>query len=80
MRRMVVWHGSRVALAGVVLGVLAACGATRLLDSLLFGVGARDMTTFAVMSALMLAVAMLASYLPAYRASSVDPIQALRID
>ena len=61
-------------------GILAAFGVTRVLESLLFGVQAFDAPTFIGMSAVMLAVALLASYLPAYRASSVDPMQALRTD
>ena len=78
VRRMVVVQGGRVALLGVGLGILVALGVTGVLKSLLFGVDAFDTATFAVMSAVMLVVAMLASYVPAYRASSVDPMQALR--
>ena len=80
LRRMVVLQGGRVALLGVVLGVLAALALTGVLKSLLFGVAAFDAPTFAAMSGVMLAVAMLASYIPAHRASSVDPMQALRGD
>ena len=80
VRRMVVWQGSRVALIGVVLGLAIAISVTRLLESLLFGVGAQDAPTFLAMSGLMLAVAMLASYIPAYRASAVDPVRSLRIE
>jgi len=80
VRRMVVMQGSRVTMLGVALGILAALGLTGVLESLLFGVKALDVPTFAAMSALMLVVAFLASYLPARRASSVDPIEALRGD
>ncbi|HXW05074.1 MAG TPA: ABC transporter permease [Vicinamibacterales bacterium] len=80
VRRMVVVQGGRVALIGVALGVLAALATTRVLESLLFGVTALDVSTFLAMSGLMLAVAVMASYLPAHRASAVDPIQALRTD
>ena len=80
MRRMVVLQGGRVALLGVGLGLLAALGVTGVLKSLLFGVEALDAPTFIAMSGVMLAVALLASYIPAHRASSVDPIQALRIE
>ena len=80
VRRMVVLQGGRVALAGVGLGVLVALGVTGVLESLLFGVKALDALTFMAMSGLMLAVALLASYIPAHRASSVDPIQALRAE
>ena len=78
VRRMVVAQGSRVTLIGVALGVLASVGLTGLLESFLFGVEPLDVATFAAMSSLMVAVALVASYLPARRASSVDPVQALR--
>jgi hypothetical protein len=80
VRRMVLSQGARVAALGVVLGALGAVAATRALGSLLFGVAALDLGTFAVMSLAMVAVALLASYLPARRASSVDPIVALRTE
>ncbi|MDQ3071169.1 MAG: ABC transporter permease [Acidobacteriota bacterium] len=80
VRRMVVIQGGKVTLIGVVLGVCAALALTSVLESLLFGVKALDAATFVAMSALMLGVAFLASYLPARRASSVDPIDALRGD
>jgi ABC-type antimicrobial peptide transport system permease subunit len=80
VRRMVVLQGGRVALIGVGLGILIALGVTRVLESLLFGVKALDAPTFLAMSGVMLAVALLASYIPAHRASSVDPIQALRAE
>ena len=75
---MVVMQGARVTLAGVAVGLLAALALTRALDSLLFGVGTLDAPTFVVMSSVMVAVALLASYIPARRASSVDPMQSLR--
>jgi ABC-type antimicrobial peptide transport system permease subunit len=78
LRRMVVAQGGRVTLIGVVIGIIAALAATRVLESLLFGVGAMDVMTFTLMSALMLAVAVLASYIPARRASAVDPMVSLR--
>jgi ABC-type antimicrobial peptide transport system permease subunit len=80
VRRMVVLQGGRVAVLGVVLGAVIALAATRLLESLLFGVKPLDPPTFAAVAGLMLAVALIASYLPAARASSVDPIQALRME
>jgi putative ABC transport system permease protein len=66
--------------SGVVLGLIAAAGATRLMSSLLFGVQARDPMVFAVAPAVLLAVAAIASYLPARRASRVDPLVALRME
>jgi len=80
LRRMVVAQGSRVTLIGVAIGIIAALAATRVLNTLLFGVGAMDVTTFTLMSALMLGVAVLASYIPARRASAVDPMQSLRAE
>ena len=77
LRRMVVLQGGRVALIGIAVGVLAALGVTRFLSSLLFGVQALDVTTFVATSSVMLAVALLASYLPARRASAVDPMESL---
>jgi predicted permease len=78
LRRMVVAQGGRVALAGIVVGVMAALGLTRVLDNLLFGVEAIDPVTFIAMTSIMLAVALLASYIPARRASAVDPLRSLR--
>jgi putative ABC transport system permease protein len=80
VRRMVVLQGARVTLAGVVVGVVAALVLTRILGSLLFGVGALDAPTFVAMSSLMVVVALLASYIPALRASSVDPMESLRAE
>jgi ABC-type antimicrobial peptide transport system permease subunit len=78
VRRMFVWQGIRVALVGVLVGALAAAALTRYIQTLLFGVGRLDAIAFAGMSAVMLAVALGASYLPARRASRVDPLVALR--
>jgi putative ABC transport system permease protein len=80
VRRMVVSQGARVVLIGVVLGVGVALASTRLLKALLFDVKAVDPIVFAAMSAMMLAIGMLASYMPARRASSVNPIESLRSD
>ncbi len=67
-------------LAGTVIGLAASFGLTRLLSSLLFGVGATDLPTFAVVPLLLIGVAMLASFVPARRAAQVDPMVALRWD
>jgi predicted permease len=80
VRRMFVWQGARVALVGIVVGTLAAVGLTTYITTLLFNVGRLDVLAFAGMSAVMLAVALLASYLPALRASRVDPVVALRTE
>jgi ABC-type antimicrobial peptide transport system permease subunit len=63
---------------GIALGIAVALLATRALGTLLFGVAAVDAGTFLAMAAAMVAIGLLASYLPARRASSVDPIVALR--
>jgi ABC-type antimicrobial peptide transport system permease subunit len=78
VRRMVVGQGIRVVIIGVVIGVLVARASTRALSGLLFGVEAADLATFVGMSGAMLLVGLLASYVPARRASSVDPIESLR--
>jgi ABC-type antimicrobial peptide transport system permease subunit len=80
VRRMFVRQGTQVALIGVIAGALAATLLTRYIQTLLFGVGRLDVTAFAGMSVVMLAVAMLASYVPARRASRVDPVIALRTE
>ncbi len=80
LRRMMVFQGGRVALIGVAVGVPVAFGVTRFLGSLLFGVQALDAASFVGMSSLMLAIALLASYVPARRASTVDPMQSLRTE
>jgi ABC-type antimicrobial peptide transport system permease subunit len=78
VRRMVVAQGARVVILGVLIGLGVAIGTTRVLGSLLFGVEASDAGTFVGMSATMVLVGLLASYLPARRASSVDPIDSLK--
>jgi predicted permease len=78
VRRLVVSQGARVVLVGVVLGVVTALASTRLLGTLLFGVKAVDPIVFVAMAVLMTSVGMLASYMPAHRASRVNPIESLR--
>ena len=80
VRRQVVSQGTKVVMVGVVIGIAAAVAATRLLGALLFDVNAVDLVVFVAMSLTMLAVGVLASYVPARRASGVDPIEALRGD
>jgi ABC-type antimicrobial peptide transport system permease subunit len=80
VRRMFVWQGARVALAGIVVGTLAAVALTTYIKTLLFNVARLDAIAFAGMPAVMLAVALLASYVPALRASRVNPVVALRAE
>ena len=77
---MILAQGLRVALYGIVAGVIVALAATRFLASLLYGVGATDPLTFAAVTALVLAVAITATAFPAWRASRIDPIKSLRVD
>lgn len=78
VRRMVVAQGARVIGAGVVVGIGVAIASSQLLASLLFGVAALDTVTFVAMSGAMIVVGLFASYVPARRASNVDPIVSLR--
>jgi predicted permease len=80
LQGMFVRHGLLLAGIGAALGLAAASGVTRLMSSLLFGITALDPATYAVVSALLIAAAALASYLPARRATAVDPVRALRSD
>ena len=80
VRRMFVWQGGRVALVGIVVGALTAVALTRYIQTLLFDVGRLDVLAFVGTSAVMLTVALLASYVPALRASRVDPVVALRAE
>jgi predicted permease len=80
VRRQVVAEGAKVVLVGVVIGIVAAITSTRLLGTLLYDVKAVDPLVFLLMSLTMIAMGILASYMPARRASNVDPIVALRND
>jgi ABC-type antimicrobial peptide transport system permease subunit len=76
----VVRRGLVLVVLGVMLGLAGAFALTRTLTSFLFGVQPTDPATFAAVSALLLFVALLASYVPARRAASVDPVTALRAE
>jgi len=78
--RMVVWWGISLTLTGVALGLGAALGLTRVLKNQLFEVSSTDPATFALIALLLTGVALIASYIPARRATKVDPLQSLRHD
>jgi predicted permease len=78
VRRMVVLQGVRVVSVGVVVGLAVAAGASRALGSLLYDVSSADPLTYALVGATMLCVGTVASYLPARRASNLDPVESLR--
>ena len=78
--RMILKQGMFLAGIGVVVGLVAAVGLTRLMSSLLYGVEATDPVTFGVVAATLVGVALVASYLPALRASRTDPLEALRFE
>jgi ABC-type antimicrobial peptide transport system permease subunit len=76
--KLVIWQGMKPVIAGVALGLAAACALTRVISTLLFNVSATDPAIFAGVAAILAAVAMLASYLPARKATKVDPVIALK--
>ncbi|HTS24808.1 MAG TPA: ABC transporter permease [Bryobacteraceae bacterium] len=78
--RLVSAAGVRLAMAGILIGALGAFALTRTLSGLLFGVSSVDAATFVAMAAMMLAVTLAACYIPARRASKVDPLIALRYE
>lgn len=80
VRKMVVRQGMALALAGVLIGVAAAFGLTRLMASLLYGVTPRDPIAMTSVALLLVAVALAATYIPAQRASRVDPVVSLRYE
>jgi putative ABC transport system permease protein len=78
--RLVVGHGMKLTAAGIVIGVVASLALTRVMMNLLFGVTATDLPTFLGVSALLTLVALLANYIPARRATRVNPVTALRYE
>jgi predicted permease len=80
LKRMFVGNGLILAGTGVVIGLVAAAGLTRLMKSLLFGISTLDPAIYIAMPVVLVAAAILASYLPARRASRIDPSEALRLE
>jgi predicted permease len=78
--RMVVWQGLRLTLMGVAIGLVASFFATRLITTMLFDVSATDAVTFIIVPLVLAAAALGASYLPALRATRIDPMVALRYE
>ena len=78
--RLILGHGAKLTLLGVAIGLAAAWGLTRLLTGLLFEVNATDPATFLSISLLLVSIALIACFLPARRALSVDPMIALRVE
>jgi putative ABC transport system permease protein len=73
-------QGAKVVLVGVVVGIGVAIASTRLLNALLYEVNASDPLVFVAMSIMMISIGLLASYVPARRASNVDAMESLRND
>jgi ABC-type antimicrobial peptide transport system permease subunit len=80
LKQMFVRHGLLLAGTGAVIGLGAAAGMTRMMSSLLFGVKALDPLTYAAVAGMLIAAAALASYVPARRATRIDPLEALRAE
>ncbi len=78
--RLIVGQGMRFVGAGILLGLIGVFACTRLLQSLLFGIGATDFRTMFGVTVILIAVALVACLLPARRATRVDPVQALRAE
>jgi putative ABC transport system permease protein len=80
LKRMFVRHGLALASVGVAIGLAAAAGLTRLMSTLLFGITPLDPITYAVVPVILVVATVVASYLPARRAASVEPVEALRAE
>jgi predicted permease len=80
IRWLVLGQGVKLTLVGVVIGLLAGFGLTRFLGTLLYGVQAADLVSYVIAGVLLTAIALLACFIPARRATKVDPMVALRVD
>jgi predicted permease len=80
IHRLMLWRGVRLAIIGAIAGLAGAAALTRLLGSLLFGVSATDSVTFAGVPLILVAVALVACWIPARRAMRIDPIEAIRAE
>ena len=77
---LVIGQGMRLVLIGLCIGLFGAIALTRVISTLLFGVGTKDPVTFVAVAALLSLVAFVACYIPARRATRVDPLLALRCE
>jgi putative ABC transport system permease protein len=80
IRNLVVWQGMQLALVGAVIGIAAASGLTHLIASFLFGVKPYDLIVFVTVPVILTAVALFAVWIPATRASKLDPMESLRVE
>jgi ABC-type antimicrobial peptide transport system permease subunit len=78
--RLMLVEGMKPTLVGLAVGIASAAAVGRVVSTLIFGVGARDAATYLAVSAIVIAVGLLASVVPAYRATRVDPLDALRTE
>ena len=78
--KLVVGNGMLLTMIGIGIGVIASIGLTRVMQTFLFDVGATDAVTFIAVSALLIIVALIANYIPARRATRVNPVIALRYE
>src|SRR5262249_27498203 len=80
LKQMFVLHGLALSAIGVAAGLVGAIGLTHLMSSLLFGIGPLDLTTYGAVFVVLVTAAALASYVPARRAASIDPVETLKAE